>query len=192
MALTTASRARTMRSEPWQAAGALARELRIAAGLSTCRLATRSTVPRATISRFETGQIRPRRSLLDVLAMGIDPDRQKEIISRLVDAAGGEDALAADGKWARYRWRRIERGILAGEVPLPSKLARGIELHRQADEMWLRSMAITDQPGALDDTEALDEAIRLHDESSRLRELAGPPIVLYIGKHVIRAGWRVP
>ena len=67
--------------------------------------------------------------------MGIDPDRQKENLARLVDAA--------DGKWARYRWRRIERGILAGEVPLPSKLARSLELHCQADEMWLQSMAIT-------------------------------------------------
>jgi transcriptional regulator with XRE-family HTH domain len=181
-----------MRSEPWQAAGALARELRIATGLSTCALARRSTVPCASISRFETGQIRPRRSLLSAVATGLDPDRTREIIGRLVDAAGGEDALAADGKWARYRWRRIERGILAGEVPLPSKLARSLELHRQGDEMWLRSMAILDGPGAWDDAEALDEAIRLHDESSRLRELAGPPIVLFIGKHVIRAGWRVP
>ena len=130
--------------------------------------------------------------MLSALALGIDPDRQKENLVRLVEAAGGEDAFAPDGRWARYRWRRIERGILAGEVPLPSKLARSLELHRQADEMWLRSMAITDRPGAWDDAEALDEAIRLHDESSRLRELAGPPVTFYVGRHVIRAGWGIP
>jgi hypothetical protein len=50
------------------------------------------------------------------------------------------------------------RGILAGDVPLPSALARGLELHRRADELWLRSMAIIDRPGALDDIDALREA----------------------------------
>lgn len=178
-----------MRSGPWQAAGELARELRTAAGLSTCKLARRSTIPCATISRFETGQIRPRRSLLSAIALGIDPDRQKEMIGQLVDAAGGEDALAPDGRWAHYRRVRIERGILAGEVPLPSGLARSLELHRQADALWLRSVTITDAPGAMDDAAVLEEAIALHDESRRLRELAGPPIIFHIGKHTIRAGW---
>jgi hypothetical protein len=129
---------------------------------------------------------------LSAIALGIDPDHQKQILAELVAAAGGDEALAADGGWHRYRRRRLERGMLAGDVPLPTAIARALELHRQADELWLASVAIVDEPGALDDADALDEALRLHAESARLRELAGAPVIMYIAGKRISAGFGVP
>ena len=191
----TASRARVMRgqnpgngaSAGQTAVGHLARELRLAAGLSERALARRSAVARSTVTRLEHGQIRPRRSLLSALAVGIDPDRQKELREQLVAAADGDIAPESDG-WRRYRRRRLERGILAGRVPMPSKVADGIRFHRDADAAWQAGMAILHRPGALDDARALDEANRLLAESRVLRDQAGPPMTLYIGKVRITVG----
>jgi transcriptional regulator with XRE-family HTH domain len=191
-----ASRARVMRgqnpgngaSAGQTAVGHLARELRLAAGLSERALARRSAVARSTVTRLEHGQIRPRRSLLSALAVGIDPDRQKELREQLVAAASDDIAVESDG-WRHYRRRRLERGILAGQVPMPSKVADGIRFHRAADAAWQAGMAILHRPGALDDNAALDEANRLLAESRALRDLAGPPMTLYIGGKTIRIGW---
>jgi hypothetical protein len=148
-------------------------------------------VARSTIQRLEGGALRPRRSLLSAVALGLDVDRQRELLAVLVTAAGDAVVPESDG-WRRYRRRRIERGILAGEVPLPTKLQRALDFHRAADALWQRESAIFDIPGALDDTQALDELLRLGGERRRLRELAGSPVTLYVGKRRITAGWDAP
>lgn len=195
----TASRARVMRGQDpgngatadRAAAGYLARELRLAAGLSERALGRRAAVARSTVTRLEHGQIRPRRSLLSALAVGIDPDRPKELIAQLVAAAGDDIAPESDG-WRHYRRRRMERGILAGRVPLPSKVADGLRLHRAADAAWTAGMAILHRPGALDDARALEQALQLMAEARVLRDQAGPPIALHIGKVRITAGIGLP
>jgi len=173
------------------AVGHLARELRLAAGLSERALARRAAVARSTVTRLEHGQIRPRQSLLSAIAVGIDPDRPRELIAQLVAAAGDDIAADSDG-WLHYRRRRMERGILRGDVPLPTKVAAGIRLHRAADAAWQAGTAILHRPGALDDADALDEALRLMDEARTLRDRAGPPMTLHIGKVCIAVGVGVP
>jgi transcriptional regulator with XRE-family HTH domain len=170
-----------MRSENCAAVGALLQRERLAAGLSMHKLARRSTIPSATISRLERGLFRARRTTLSALAYGVSPDRQREILAALVDAAGGDEALVPDGRWRRYRRRRLEAGMLAGDVPLPSELARRIALHKASSAARARSYAVLDRPGALDDPAALDEARRALDESWQLSEQAGSPIVLHLG-----------
>jgi transcriptional regulator with XRE-family HTH domain len=187
----TTDRAHVMRTGNPAAVGAMLRSERLAAGLSMGRLARRSTIPSPTISRLERGLFRARRTTLSALALGIDPDRQREILAVLVDAAGGDEALAPDGRWSRYRRHRIEAGMLAGDVPLPSKLARSLALHREADALAGQADAIFHRPGALNDNAALDEMIRLNAQVRQLREQAGPPITFRIGKHEIRAGYAV-
>ena len=173
------------------AVGQLVRELRTAAGLSERALARRSAVARSTVTRLEHGQIRPRQSLLSALAVGIDPDRTRELREQMVAAAGDDIAPESDG-WRRYRKHRLDRAILAGRVPLPSKVADGLRYHRQADAAWDAGMAILRRPGALDDANALDEANWLLAEARALRDLAGPPFSLYIGKVRITAGLSWP
>src|SRR5208282_3639525 len=118
-ALVGASRARMMRGQDQgngattgrAATGQLLRELRLAAGLSERALARRSAVARSTVTRLEHGQIRPRRSLLSALAVGIDPDRTRELREQMVATAGDDIAPESDG-WRRYRKHRLDRGIL--------------------------------------------------------------------------------
>jgi transcriptional regulator with XRE-family HTH domain len=172
--------------------GAELRRLRLEAGLGTRRLAARSALSRRSVQYFEAGVMRPRRVTVGALAYGLDPDdqdRRKEIVAALVAAAGGEDALAVDGRWRRYRGRRFERGILRETVPLPADLARRLEAAQQSDAMTRQAYALLDQPGALDDGYVLDRAMDLLDESRRLRDIAGGPVTLQIGRRMIRAGW---
>ena len=171
--------------------GALVRSIRIGKGLSTRSLARRSTVARSTIQRLERGLLRPRRSLLLAVANGLDPDRCKELIGKLIEAAG--DGMAPDTpRWLRRRRRQMERGWLTGDVPLPSPIARCIELHKRADELWLASQAIVDRPGALDDAGALEESSQLHAEAARIRKQAGPPIRLGTGSRSVWFGYHIP
>ena len=159
------------------------------------RLAARSGVSRRAIQYLEDGSIRPRRCTISALAYGLDPDdpeRRKEIVASLVAAAGGEDALAPDQGWRRYRAHRFQRGLLDGTVPLPSVIVRRIELHIQADAAWRAAYALLDKPGALDDAAALSEVSRLLDESHRLRDQAGAPIELWLGKHRVVYGLGIP
>jgi len=159
------------------------RVLREDAGLSALALARRSAVAPNTVYRLQGGQLRPRLSLLSALALGIDPDRQHELLARLAAAAGGAVAPETGGWW-RYRRRRLERGILAGTTPLPSGLADALRLHREADAAWASGMAMLRQPARFGEGE------RLLDESLRLRAEAGPPVSLKVGKHTIRGGMR--
>ncbi len=198
-ALVGASRAHVMRGQDQgngaatgrTAVGQLVHELRTAAGLSERALASRSAVARSTVTRLEHGQIRPRQSLLSALAVGLDPDRTRELREQLEAVAAGDITPESD-RWRRYRKHRLDRGILAGRVPLPSRVADGLRYHRQADAAWGAGVAILHRPGALDDAAALDEANRLLAEARALRDLAGPPFTLYIGKVRIPAGFRAP
>jgi transcriptional regulator with XRE-family HTH domain len=127
------------------AVAALVRELRRDAGLPALALARRSAVAPSTVYRLEAAKLRPRMSLLSAIALGIDPDRQAELLAKLAAAAG--DALKAEGRgWWRYRRRRLERGILAGTTPLPSRLETALRLHREADAAWASGMALLRQP----------------------------------------------
>ena len=162
---------------------ALVRQLRRDAGLTQRALALRSAVAESTVQRLEAARLRPRMSLLSALALGIDPDRQAELLAKLAAAAG--DALKAEGRgWWRYRRRHLDRGILAGTTPLPSKLETALRLHREADAAWASGMALLRQPARF------AEAERLFAESDRLRAEAGPPVSIQVGKHRITGGMR--
>jgi transcriptional regulator with XRE-family HTH domain len=174
-----------------QRLAAVLRALRLEHGLSTRALARRTACARSTIQRLERAAMRPRYSLLASIATAMNPDDPQGIREQLLAAAGESVALDADGT-RRWRRRRMERGILRGEVPMPKKLAQAFELHAAADPLWRREMALLDAPGAFNDAAALSEAHRLSEERRELRELAGPPIVFHVGRHVIRAGWDCP
>jgi len=172
--------------------GAALRQLRAEYGLGTRRLADRSAVSRRAIQYLEDGSIRPRRCTIGALAYGLDPDdpeRRKEIIASLVAAAGGEDALAADGRWLRYRKRRFDRGLLNGSVPLPADIRERLEAMQRHDALRREAWALLDRPGARDDGDILDRASALLSEARRLDAVAGGPITLLIGHREIRAGW---
>lgn len=79
-------------------------------------------------------------------------------------------------------------GILRGDVPLPTKVAESLRLHRAADAAWQAATAILHRPGALDDADALDAALRLMDEARTLRGQAGSAMTLIIGKVRITVG----
>lgn len=107
--------------------GAELRSLRAAYGLSVARLAERSAVAASTIARLETGERRPRRSLLASIAYGLDPDRADEIASRLVAAAGPSLRPDTEGS-IRRRARRMARARRAArrEVWRTERAAAGI------------------------------------------------------------------
>ena len=52
--------------------------------------------------------------------------------------------------------------------------------------------AILDDPANLDNARALEECVRLGEQRRRLREEAGPPVSVWIGKVRITAGWDCP
>ena len=174
-----------------QRLGALVRELRTERRLSERALARRSATARSTITRLEHGQLRPRYSLLTAVALGLDVDRQKEVLEQLLAAVGEAMAPDTDGT-QRWRRKRLERGILRGDVPLPSRVQRAIDLHRAADALWMREEPSLDDPTNLDNARALEECLRIGEQRQRLREEAGPPISLWVGKVRITAGWGMP
>ena len=193
-----ASRTRVMRGQldvpgghRLQYLGALVRDLRTERELSERALARRSATARSTITRLEHGQLRPRYSLLTAVALGLDVDRQKEVLGQLLAAVGDAMAPETDGT-QRWRRKRLERGILRGDVPLPTRVQRALDLHRAADALWIRENAILDDPANLDDARALEECLRIGEQRRRLREEAGPPVSLWIGKVRITAGWGMP
>jgi transcriptional regulator with XRE-family HTH domain len=172
--------------------GAELRRLRLDAGLGTRRLAARSGLSRKSVQYFEAGVMRPRRVTVGALGYGLDPDdpaRRKRIVAALIAAAGGEDALAADGRWRRYRKRRFELGLLNGSVPWPAEVARRFTALQRADALRRQASNLLDRPGALDDASALDRVTALLDEARRLSDIGGGLISLRIGNRVIRAGF---
>lgn len=191
-----AATGRTMDSRPGPAEreqlvrtlGATLRMLREAHGMGTRRLAERAACARSTVTRLERGERRPRASLLAHLAYAMNPDDPEPLREVLIAAAG--DLLAPESEWSqRRRLRAINAGVLAGRVPLPGDLASRLAMHRRADMARQRAFALMDDPAAWDDAEALEAASRLLDESTALREQAGPPIIVYLGGHEIRAGF---
>jgi transcriptional regulator with XRE-family HTH domain len=143
----SAERCAPVRTAGLAVLGALVRQLRTERQLSRRALAKRSMVARSTIQRLERGLLRPRPSLLTWVANGLDPDRQRELREAMISAAGGADALAEDGKWAHRRSQQAPKGGLAGEVPLPSDLARRIALHNKATALRQQADTILDRPG---------------------------------------------
>ena len=119
----------------------------------------------------------------------MNPDDPKVICEQLPTAAG--DSVAPDtDSTQRWRRRRMERGILAGEVPL--RLAPAFELYRAADALWHREVALLGRPGAMNGAAVLDEALRFGEQRRELREHGGPPIVFHVGRHTLRARWDCP
>lgn len=167
--------------------GELLHRERTAAGWSTRRLAAAVGAARSTIRRLETGQRRPRPSLLKCIASVLAVDDPKPLADRLIAAAGDSIRADTDGT-IRYRNRRANAALLAGRKPLPTDLARSLALHRQADAARARANELFYQPGALNDVDVLDEIHRLHDQARQLRAQAGPPFILRIGAIEIRAG----
>lgn len=167
--------------------GALLRRERLAAGFGFRRLARAIGCARSTVQRIEAGRLRPRECTLRYLASALAPDDPKPLADRLVAAAGSSLRPDTDGA-IRQRQRRASAALLAGHMPLPTGLARRVQLHRAADARWRRSVALLDQPGALDDPELLAESSRLLAEARRLRAEAGPAITIRAGRHEIRAG----
>jgi hypothetical protein len=137
-------------------------------------------VARSTVQRLEHGTLRPRKSLLLMVANAIDPDECKEILGQLVTAAGSAMATDTPG-WERRRRRQMELGWMSGEVPLPAAIDRSIRLHRQADEAWRRAMELTDQYFATGDHALMEESSRLLKLSRRLSDEAGAPVTLIAG-----------
>jgi hypothetical protein len=146
------------------------------------------------VQYFEAGVMRPRRVTVGALGYGLDPDdpaRRKRIVASLIAAAGGEDALAADEGWRRYRKRRFDRGLLNGSVPLPADLALRLSAQQRSDALRHQAYALLQRPGALDDGRVLDRADALLAESRRLDDIGGGMTVVHIGRRTIRAGFGV-
>lgn len=156
--------------------------------MGTRRLAERAACARSTVTRLERGERRPRASLLAHLAYAMNPDDPEPLRDVLIAAAGG--SLVPESEWSqRRRNRAINAGVLAGEVPLPGHIAQGLALHGRADAARRQAFALTDDPASWDDAEVLELASRLLEESTRLREQAGPPIIMYVGGREFRAGF---
>lgn len=162
--------------------------LRAEFGLSYRGLAARTGLTAPSLHALEHGRIRPRRVTLRFLALGLDPDRADELEARLVAAAGAEVAPDTEGSF-RWRQRRYQACVLAGTAPLPTHITRPLALHRGANAAVAQAYAVLARPGALDDAAMLDEASRLFDQARRLHAEAGPPVILYIGKHRISTGF---
>lgn len=56
--------------------------------------------------------------MLTVLAIGIDPERTRELLEQLADAAAGDMAEDTPG-WRRYRRRRVRRALRDERIPVP-------------------------------------------------------------------------
>ncbi len=167
--------------------GATLRSLRALYGMSTRQLARRAATSRSTVTRIERGERRPRRSMLSSLALGLDPDEHLRILELLVRAAG--PSLRAETEYSNRRRRRLmEAGILAGDVPFPSAIARRMALHQQAAALSREADAILARPGVLGDTGALARVNALMAEAEVIRGQAGPAFTLLIGGREIRVG----
>lgn len=171
--------------------GVLLWQLRMERGMGTRLLARRSAVTRNTIRRLEAGERRPRRSLLAGIGYGLNPDDPKPITDALAAAAG--NSLVPEGPWSERRRRRaMDRAILSGAAPLRSDLAKRLALHRSADRAWWAALKLIDGPVGWGDDAAVREAHRLLTLSHALRDQAGPPITIHVGRHQIRAGFYAP
>jgi transcriptional regulator with XRE-family HTH domain len=149
------------------------------AGRSQAWLARATGADRSTIRKVEAGDRRPSGALLRSVASALDPDDPRPLAARLCAAAGSSLARDTPGK-CRHWQRRAAEAMLAGRRPLPTRIARAVELHTAASRAHREAMAILDRPGALDDPEALGESCRLMDEARRLRAEAGPPFTLHV------------
>ncbi|MEV5710106.1 helix-turn-helix transcriptional regulator [Actinoallomurus sp. NPDC052274] len=167
--------------------GVLLRSLRTERGLSVRGLAARAAVSPGMVTMLEAGERRPRASLLGALAYGLDPDDPAPTRAALVAAAG--ESLADDtGRSLRRRRRRMVRGVQSGAVVLPSEVRARVEAHTAADEAYAAALRLL----ADSDAGQLQEADRLLAEARRLRERAGPPVVVEAGGRRLAYGLRFP
>jgi transcriptional regulator with XRE-family HTH domain len=147
--------------------GEVLRGLRAERGLSTRRLAVRAAVARSTILRLESGERRPRPSLLQAVAYGLDHKDPGPLAALLMTAAGA--SVRPDTAAALRRRRRIvrRRRRVAGRqryaLAMTMNAARA-----QSTEAIMRSCAVLDRPGALDDEASLIEVQKLHDAAQYL------------------------
>jgi transcriptional regulator with XRE-family HTH domain len=164
------------------------RRLRTERGLSFRALSRRCGLSDPALWYLEHGRVRPRRSALRFIALGLDPDRADEITGDLVTAAGVDLAPDTDGTW-RWRRRRYEACVLAGTAPLPADIQWRIDAFRVAGEARRRADALLWRGGGLDDAAGLAEAQRLLGVAQELEAKAGPPFTLRIGRHELRFGF---
>lgn len=171
--------------------GALLLTLRSERRMGTRLLAQRSAVARSTIRRLEAGERRPRRSLLASIAYALNPDDPRPITEALAAAAG--ESLMPESPWSERRRRRaLDAAILSGDSPMPGRIGRALELHREADRLYSRALRMTDDPAVWADSRRLAEVSRLMDQARDLRDQAGPPLMVYIAGRRISAGFRYP
>jgi transcriptional regulator with XRE-family HTH domain len=168
--------------------GGLLRSERLAAGWSLRRLAKAVGCATSTVRRLQAGQLRPRESLLWSLATVIAVDDPAPLAARLLEAAGPSLQPDTDGS-VRRRNRRAVVAFLAGYRPLPTRIARPLRLHREADAAQSMALSLLAPDVALEDPTALGESVRLLAAARALREQAGPPFVVLLGNREIRAGW---
>ena len=151
--------------------GGVVRGLRLEHGFGTRTLAVRSAAARSTIQRLERGDLRPRPSLLHAVAWALDPDRSGELAGVLFVAAGG--CVAAEGRWWRYRARRLDLGMSSGAVPLPRELGRRVAAHQQAAAARAAAYGLLDGAAWADDAGRMAEASRLLADAAQLDREAG-------------------
>lgn len=167
--------------------GALVRQERVAGGWRMARLALATGVARQTVWRLENGRRRPSRALLVGLAGAFRADDPRPLAHRFVEAAGASLVENTPGGWRR-RQRRQDAALLAGWRPLPSNLATRLAAHRAASAAWRELLALL-APENFDDPAALAAVRALMDQAHELMEVAGDPVRLVVGNHVIRAAW---
>lgn len=169
--------------------GALLRAERLAAGYSFRRLARAIPCAPSTVWRLEVGQHWPRPSLLRSIAAVLHVDGDPRPLALQLIAAAGDDLRPDSDRTERWRMRRAHDAIVAGHRPLPTELERRLGQHRAASAARSRAMALLGRHGALNDPELLAEAQALLEQARQLREQAGPPITVLVGRHQITAGW---
>ena len=169
--------------------GPLLRSLRDGRGLSLRALAARAAVSPGALAMLEAGQRRPRAALLGALAYGLAPEDPKPVLALLAAAAGPSLRQDTPGSLRRRRRRMLE-GVRTGAVELPPSVRDRLEAHRAADDAYAAAMALTRHPAAGE--RQVREGRRLLDEARRLRERAGPPVVVEVGGARIVHGWRFP
>lgn len=171
--------------------GRLLRELRTRQRLTMHALAARAACSAGMVAMLETGQRRPRASMLGALAYGLVPDEPGPVLEAL-RAAAGESVREDTDRSRRARRRRMVRGVQAGVVVLPAAVQGRVDAHAAADEAYAAALRLLAGPGARADVQVLREARGLLAEARRLRELAGLPVLVDAGGKRFGYGWAFP
>lgn len=162
--------------------GAELRAARLAAGLSMKQLSARAGMCRSSISQLENGLRRPRRSMVQALADGIEreaPDvgYAERLADRLIEAAGSSIRPDTAASVAMRRRRRRRAGMEMYRIG-----QRATALDRASQDLFrdscnaldVRLIAASVAPGASEaakdrEAEMLARVCRMLDESRALR-----------------------